>query len=89
MGLTNIWQMKTALPISTSVFDAAISFGAGAIPWHLSSKYISTTCLRRHSVNCRWRPWGCGEVCFSPYGLVSAEFQGRTLLTEEATLGVG
>ena len=40
MGLTNIWQMKTALPISTSVFDAAISFGAGAIPWHLSSKYL-------------------------------------------------
>ena len=41
MRLTNIWQMKTTLPISTSEFDAAISFGARAIPWHLSSKHIN------------------------------------------------
>ena len=89
MRLTNIWPMLTALPISTSEFDAAISFGARAITWHLSSKYISTTYLMHHSVNCGWRPWGWGEVCFSPYGLVSAGFQGVTLLTEETTLGLG
>ena len=75
MRLTNIWPMLTALPISTSEFDAAISSGARAIPWHLSSKYISTTCLMHHSVNCGWRPWGWDEVCLAHMDLFQRGFK--------------